>query len=74
MINDYARDPIMGVFGQVSSKTWLEMAAASILGIAAAKAVGSRKFSDRVEKFEKLVRGKSTGGAVVSCQRVLLVQ
>ena len=70
-LNDYIREPIMGVFGQVSAKTWLEIAAG--LGVVAvgAKLAGKTDFKEKAQNLKDVMLGKSRGGAIIRCEGVL---
>jgi len=75
LINDYARDPIMGVFGQVPKDVWLKAAVTAGLITVGLKAFGKKNFAERVDTMKQLVNGKPVAvgaGGAISCGHVFL--
>jgi hypothetical protein len=71
LFNDFVRDPVMGVFGQVSLKNWLEIAAGTGLIAAAANSKLKGALAEKADAVRKLLR-PNTSGAVMNCRQVLL--
>lgn len=72
LLNDYVREPILGVFGQIPAKTWLEIAAATGFVGAAAKLSGKTNFKEKASSLKQGLFPKTPASGGLRCQDVFL--